>query len=100
MAEAVRVIVGACDPRTIVLFGSEARGEAGPRSDIDLLVVVDDAGDWARAGRAALRAVAGLTPDVDVIVTTQALVDANRETPGTVIRPALREGRVVYSRAA
>jgi hypothetical protein len=29
-------------PQRVILFGSAARGEAGPNSDIDLLVVVDD----------------------------------------------------------
>jgi predicted nucleotidyltransferase len=29
-------------PLRVILFGSAARGEAGPDSDIDLLVVVDD----------------------------------------------------------
>lgn len=98
--DAVRVLVEACDPREIVLFGSVARGDAGPGSDIDLLVVIDDTADWASAGKAAISAVARLVPDVDVIVATQGQVEANRERPGTVIRPALREGRVVYARAA
>ncbi|MDA8280995.1 MAG: nucleotidyltransferase domain-containing protein [Actinomycetota bacterium] len=100
VSAAVRAIVDACGPRTIVLFGSVARGEARPDSDIDLLVVIDDEADWARAAKAALLAVARLEPEVDVIVTTRARVDANRGQAGTIIRPALREGRVVYERAA
>ncbi|MHB1775341.1 MAG: nucleotidyltransferase domain-containing protein [Acidimicrobiales bacterium] len=90
----------ACDPRTIVLFGSAARGAARPGSDIDLLVVIDDEADWTTAAKAALLAVARLEPEVDVNVTTRARVDADREQAGTIIRPALREGRVVYERAA
>lgn len=90
----------ACGPRTIVLFGSVARGEAHPGSDIDLLVVIDDEADWTTAAKAALLAVARLEPEIDVIVTTRARVDANREQAGTIIRPALSEGRVVYERAA
>jgi predicted nucleotidyltransferase len=98
--EVIRVLVEACNPTEIVLFGSVARGEAGSDSDIDLLVVIDDTTDWASAGKAAIGAVARLAPDVDVVVATQTQVEANRDRPGTVIRPALSEGRVVYARAA
>ncbi len=39
LAEVIRGIVEVAAPETIVLFGSAARGEAGPDSDLDLLVV-------------------------------------------------------------
>ncbi len=35
----VRAIVDAVDPEQVWLFGSRARGQAGPESDVDLLVV-------------------------------------------------------------
>ena len=35
-------VVADFNPRRVILFGSQARGEAGPDSDIDLLVIVDD----------------------------------------------------------
>ena len=35
-------VVAYFKPRRVIVFGSAARGEAGPDSDIDLLVVVDD----------------------------------------------------------
>ncbi len=38
----VRHIVEAVRPRRIVLFGSAARGQMGPESDLDLLVVMPD----------------------------------------------------------
>lgn len=80
--------------------GVVARGETRPGSDIDLLVVVDDETGWTSAAKVALLAVARLEPEIDVIVTTRARVDANREQPGTIIRSALSEGRVVRERAA
>lgn len=100
VSEAVQALVHACHPRTIILFGSVARGDNQPDSDIDLLVVVDEESQWASASRNAMRAVAGLPPDIDVIVTTQAKLEANRNTPGTVIKPAVHEGKIVYDRAA
>lgn len=42
--------------RSLVLFGSVARGEAGPRSDIDLLVVAEGfRAAWPNAGALCLR---------------------------------------------
>jgi predicted nucleotidyltransferase len=42
LAEIVRRLVAAYQPERIYLFGSVARGEAGPDSDYDLLVIVPD----------------------------------------------------------
>lgn len=97
---AVRALVAACDPVRIVLFGSRARGDARPDSDIDLLVIVDDEVEPRLASRAALLAVARLRPEVDVIVVRDSVATVEARRAGTIIRPALREGRVVYSRAA
>ena len=41
-AELLEPVIAYFRPRRIVLFGSAARGEAGPNSDIDLLVILDD----------------------------------------------------------
>lgn len=91
-------LVATIKPRAVVLYGSVARGDDGPHSDIDLLVIVDD--DRARHEQAttALRAVARLDPEVDVVVVSQGSVEAHRDVPGTIIRPALREGKVLYRR--
>jgi uncharacterized protein len=96
--EAVDRLVAAIDPRAVVLYGSVARGDDGPGSDIDLLAIVDDSRSQHRLAMAALRAVAALPPEVDVVVVTRASVESHRDVPGTIIRPALREGRVVYRR--
>ena len=40
IARMVRRIIKRFDPERVILFGSHARGEAGPDSDIDLLVVM------------------------------------------------------------
>lgn len=98
--DAVGRLVSATGARTIVLFGSVARGDATATSDIDLLVLVNDDADVRRASIAALRAVADLPPEVDVVVVTRRSLESGRNRPGTVIRPALREGEVVYERAA
>jgi uncharacterized protein len=98
VGDAVDRLVDAIEPRAVVLFGSVARGDDGPYSDIDLLAIIDDGRRQHEFATAALRAVAGLPPEVDVVVVTQRSVESHRDVPGTIIRPALREGRVVYRR--
>jgi predicted nucleotidyltransferase len=100
VTEAVDALVASCHPVRVVLFGSVARGDDGPNSDIDLLMIIDDTDDQRAAAIAALKAVAGLGPEVDVMTVPAATAEAKRHVAGTLIRPALREGKVVYERAA
>jgi predicted nucleotidyltransferase len=98
LGEIVRRIVEAVHPVQIILFGSAARGEMGPDSDVDLLVVKEcaDRREVAWKARQALAAVAVGLPK-DIIVVTPADIERDRDTVGYIIRPALREGRVVYA---
>jgi predicted nucleotidyltransferase len=97
--EAVRRIALGFDPERVILFGSHARGDASPRSDIDLLVLIDR-GDVAnpRVGE-MYRAMHGLKAPVDIVVMTVSEFEEYKELVGTVARPANREGRVLYRRA-
>jgi predicted nucleotidyltransferase len=96
--EMVRRIVTAFDPERVVLFGSHARGEAGPDSDVDLLVVMPVTGS-RRAQQVRIRLeLRGLGVAKDVVVVTPDEVERLREIPGTIVRPALREGKVLYER--
>lgn len=71
LAEAVRRLVAAYEPERIYLFGSVARGDAGPDSDYDLLVVVpDDAPPERRRSRLAYQALHGTGTSADLLVCT------------------------------
>ncbi|HZU71803.1 MAG TPA: nucleotidyltransferase domain-containing protein [Acidimicrobiales bacterium] len=100
LAEAVARLVMTCRPVKIILFGSTAQARARSDSDLDLLVEIEDEELWEKCSKDAIKAVARLALDVDVIVTTTARVSQARGTPGSVVRRALREGTVVYQRAA
>jgi uncharacterized protein len=98
--EVVEAIVRAHDPIRVVLFGSIARGDAGPDSDIDLLVVLPRVGHRIETAMEIRQAIAQLPPPVDVVPTDPEEIERRRTVPSSVIHTALTEGRVVYERAA
>ena len=92
-------LVAQFQPKRVILFGSQARGTADARSDFDLLVVcsLDTRLGSRRALMVAMdRALRGLDVATDIIVLTPEEFDRDRHIPGTVARPAWREGIVLY----
>ena len=98
LQDVVRRIVEVAAPEKIILFGSAARGEMGPDSDLDFLVVKGGAHrrETANLIRRHLLDVAPGIPK-DVIVVHPEDIERHRDTIGYIIRPALREGRVLYA---
>jgi predicted nucleotidyltransferase len=96
IAVAVDRIVERVHPLQIILFGSQARGEAWPDSDIDLLVIEETVTDRQAATVELLRALAGIGIAKDVIVATPETLAA--ASPDSVTAAAVREGRTVYER--
>ncbi len=95
LADIVERIVRAATPERIVLFGSAARGEMGPDSDLDLLVIKGGKFNRHRVTTAIYRHLSGEI-GVDAVVVTPEEVERYRDTHCLVICPALREGKVVY----
>ena len=94
----VKRLVDRFDPDQIILFGSHARGTAGPDSDVDLLVVMPVIGS-KRAKQIEMRvALHDIAVPKDIILATPDQVARQRNVVGTLIRPALREGQVLYVR--
>jgi predicted nucleotidyltransferase len=92
-------LVAQFHPQRVILFGSQARGTADARSDVDLLVVCAFDSKWQsrRTLMVAMdRALGGLGFARDVIVMTPEEFERDRQIPGTVARPAWREGKVLY----
>ena len=97
LQEIVRRIIEVAHPDRIILFGSGARGELGPGSDIDLLVVKTDVAHRGRLAENIYMALAGVGAAVDVIVVTPEDIARFKDRVGTIIRPALRDGREIYA---
>lgn len=101
LPEVVERIAEGFDPLKIILFGSVARGEMGYDSDLDLLVVFEHV-EWENKRRLALdirRALIGLPVPVDVIVTDLDEISRRGHILGTILYPALREGKTLYERS-
>ena len=96
--EVIRRIVEAAQPDRVILFGSAARGEMGPDSDIDLLVVKAGVPHRRRLAQEIYANLFGVTVPVDVVVVTPEDIDRQAGKLGSIVGPALAEGRVVYAR--
>ena len=98
--EVVKRLVEGFAPTRIILFGSQARGTADDRSDVDLLVICPVAGRKRDLMVAMDRALTGLGIARDVIVLRPEEFERDRHIPGTIARPAWLEGKVLYDSAA
>jgi predicted nucleotidyltransferase len=94
----VRRIVQRFDPERVILFGSHARGTAGPDSDVDLLVVMPVEGSKRDKAIEIGVVLHDIRVPKDIIVTTPEEFEWRKEVVGTIERPAAREGRVLYAR--
>ena len=91
-------MVEAFDPLRIIVFGSYAREETRPGSDLDLLVVLPEVEDKREAVIAMRRVLSGLYVPFDVVVTTPEEIERRGWIIGTVLREALKDRRTVYDR--
>ena len=99
IARMVNRIVERFDPEQIILFGSYARGSANPDSDVDLLVVMKNVKS-KRAKQVEMRcALHDIRIPKDIIVVTESELERHRNIVGTIIRPALREGKSMHVRS-
>jgi uncharacterized protein len=98
LGEAISRLVHAYHPERIYLFGSVARGDAGPDSDYDLLVVVpDDAPSHQRRSRLGYEALRGTRIAADVLVCTRSYFEERRSLKASLPGTVLREGRIVHA---
>ena len=95
--QVVAQIVDVAHPEKIILFGSFARGDAKEDSDLDLLVIKREVTARRKESTNIRRALRPLRVPVDILVFSMDEVKRYGDIMGTVLYPALREGKVVYS---
>jgi len=79
----------------VILFGSHGRGEGGPHSDLDFLVVEPEVENPAGESVRLLRTLRELLVPVDIIVVSERHVEEWREVRGSLVHAALVDGRVL-----
>ena len=89
-------IVQGFDPLQIILFGSQARGDADPDSDIDLLVVFPELADKRKTAIDIGHALSDVPVANDIIVSTPEELERSRTRIGSVLRYAQQEGKVLW----
>jgi uncharacterized protein len=96
--EMVRKIAARFEPERIVLFGSYARGTAGPNSDADLLVVMHVEGRKRPVVVEMYRELQDVGLAHDIVLVTPPEFDKRSQEPWSLVHNAMREGRVLYDR--
>ncbi len=93
----VRDIVAAVHPLRIILFGSRARGEERPKSDVDFLVVMPEGTDRRAVSSRLYCEIPRRGTSMDVLVATPSILQKHHDNPGLIYRTILKEGREVYA---
>jgi predicted nucleotidyltransferase len=98
LQEIVRRLADAYHPLQIYLFGSKARGTAGPDSDYDLLVVMsDDAPPELRNSELAYQSLWGVRKSKDVLVCTEGWFRSRATVITSLPATVIREGKLLYA---
>ena len=95
--EIIQRIVKVAKPDRIILFGSAARGQMGPDSDVDLMVVKSGEFHRGRLTEEIYMNLFGAGQAVDIVVVTPEDIEQYRDSPALVIKRALEQGRTVYA---
>lgn len=100
IADAVRRIVSGFQPLQILLFGSRARGDARPNSDLDLIVVLPEVENHLEKIAEILGVLEDLELPKDVIVATPEQIKSRSPWTGEVLYGAMQEAKVLYELSA
>lgn len=94
-----RRLVESFHPQKIILFGSQARETADPRSDIDILVVCPFKGKRRHLMVEMDEALGDLEHAFDIVILTPEEFQRDSNIPGTIGRYAHLEGRILYAQS-
>lgn len=98
ISEMVSRIVEAVHPEQVILFGSYAKGNEGPDSDVDLLVIERQITSRRAEFKKIWQALRGILIPKDILVYSAQEIEKWKTTPSHVIGNALQHGKVMYER--
>jgi len=94
--QAVKRIVQTAQPNKVILFGSYARGDSTPDSDLDLMVILPGHPDKVAEMIRLRQTIGAVGTGVDVLVFSEDEALRRGQVPGTVVYWANKEGKVLY----
>jgi predicted nucleotidyltransferase len=98
LSEITDRLVKGFHPDKIILFGSQARGTADERSDVDILVICPVSENRRNLILDMYNALGGMRLATDIVILTPKEFELDRQIPGTIARPAWLEGKILYER--
>ena len=96
--EAAKQLAEKFHPEKIILFGSQARGTADDRSDVDLLVITAIKGSRHKMMVEMDRAIRSVNAAFDIVILTADEFKEEQRIPGTIGRYVSQEGKTLYER--
>lgn len=99
IAQLTQILVEAAKPKLVILFGSQARGEAAEESDLDVMVVGENPSNRLAEMVRLNRLPRSLDIAVDLLVVSEEKFTYWRDTPGNVYFEAASEGQVLHEAA-
>ena len=103
LTDMVEAIVREVDPDKIILFGSYARGNAHPESDIDLLIIRKGSFEHGNSRRQEIhrirRAISGFRVPKGIILYSSDEVDKWQHSPNHIVARCFKEGKTLYVRS-
>ena len=94
--EIVHRIVNAIHPEQVILFGSWARGNARPDSDIDLLVIANSTQPRYRRSAPLYGVLSDILIPMDIVVYNPQEIQEWSQVRQAFVTTAIREGTIVY----